>query len=814
MAYPIDTSTLPSTKSDQGNLRAAAGQSVTAAEFNKVVTALKALNDAFAAGKGLTLVADTSLPVSNSGGVAVRSNTGVLEVSKNGGPYRATEPATFNVKDYGAVGDGTADDTTAIRAAITAAEVTGGIVFFPPGTYAVRCSAGAIVGTNAALYVQESNVAYQGVRGQSKLLMRTRAGLSPASNWETVQTSGLAAWQATHAYSLGAAVLANGHEWECSTAGTSAGSVGPVLPGSPTPDVNGAVFITDGSATWRYRDHMFVGHLFYIKKGINQNVDTLRNIAFRDLEFDMDAGGWPDADYPLAAGNLQPWTNGGYGEVMTGKVFDSWNKAFFFDGNLIDGVRFERCNLHGNRAEGIYYGGSTMDNVQILDCDLHHTGGSIISASAGMVIERCRIYHSGTLSESFHTNKDIIYRNCLFYDSINGIVDGSNTDITGSASWGRELVQGCTFRNCSIRAFTNGGYGDNYEIANCVFIDCGYASSAAESVRLASGYGGTPRNMLVHDNLILADLQAPQYGITLAGLVSSVEIYNNLFEQTNTAKAASRHISRAFNLGLNAGAEKVRFRGNRCEPGVTMAHTSDETTEQYAGLWDPDNMATDGTPTYSLIVANGSTSPALKYTVVYVGGNTNHAFANVPALKNATNAQDAQVCIIGAAGSANNENWIYITKSSSTHLLLADRYIAGNAELVVKKDNLSGKWVESAYRRKTDRQPVTANDLDLTGGGTSIAAYAPQIQAYNCAQVSLAPGGATTYNNWLNFILGVPVKVIVNANVTLAHNAGGSQKLKMTGAADWTPGGTGGHTWFEVPVGGTTAIEIGPRVTY
>lgn len=46
----------------------------------------------------------------------------------------------FNVKDasYGAVGNGTSDDTSAVQAAITACDAAGGgTVFFPPGTFSV-----------------------------------------------------------------------------------------------------------------------------------------------------------------------------------------------------------------------------------------------------------------------------------------------------------------------------------------------------------------------------------------------------------------------------------------------------------------------------------------------------------------------------------------------------------------------------------------------------------------------------------------------------------------------------------------------------
>ena len=47
---------------------------------------------------------------------------------------RLSEPY-YDVKAYGAVGDGVTDDTAAIQAAIAALPATGGSVYFPPGTY-------------------------------------------------------------------------------------------------------------------------------------------------------------------------------------------------------------------------------------------------------------------------------------------------------------------------------------------------------------------------------------------------------------------------------------------------------------------------------------------------------------------------------------------------------------------------------------------------------------------------------------------------------------------------------------------------------
>ena len=55
-------------------------------------------------------------------------------------PFLPNKADAFNVKDFGAVGDGTTDDTAAVQAAIDAAEVNGGLVDFPPNSFLINCT--------------------------------------------------------------------------------------------------------------------------------------------------------------------------------------------------------------------------------------------------------------------------------------------------------------------------------------------------------------------------------------------------------------------------------------------------------------------------------------------------------------------------------------------------------------------------------------------------------------------------------------------------------------------------------------------------
>ena len=75
----------------------------------------------------------------------------------------------FNVKAYGAAGDGTTDDRTAILAAKTAADTYGGAVYFPAGTYkcdsAVTWADTNIIGIPGKSIVTTSNWSFQSADG-------------------------------------------------------------------------------------------------------------------------------------------------------------------------------------------------------------------------------------------------------------------------------------------------------------------------------------------------------------------------------------------------------------------------------------------------------------------------------------------------------------------------------------------------------------------------------------------------------------------------------------------------------------------------
>jgi hypothetical protein len=121
-------------------------------------------------------------------------------------PYRfQAQTPVFNVKDYGAHGDGSRDDTTTIAAAITAAAASGGIVHAPPGTYLVSGNLGGAL----------SNVTVQGA-GRFVTIFKLKASSNThvfdisGNNW-TMRDIGIDGNRANNASGHGIRITGDHH---------------------------------------------------------------------------------------------------------------------------------------------------------------------------------------------------------------------------------------------------------------------------------------------------------------------------------------------------------------------------------------------------------------------------------------------------------------------------------------------------------------------------------------------------------------------------------------------------------------------------
>lgn len=80
-------------------------------------------------------------PASNASGVLSNNGTGTLSwvsaliLSTLKAAITDTGGQVYNVKGYGAIGDGVTNDTVALQAASDACKVSGGVIYAPPGTY-------------------------------------------------------------------------------------------------------------------------------------------------------------------------------------------------------------------------------------------------------------------------------------------------------------------------------------------------------------------------------------------------------------------------------------------------------------------------------------------------------------------------------------------------------------------------------------------------------------------------------------------------------------------------------------------------------
>lgn len=94
--------------------------------------------------------------------------------------YSMIQGASANVLDFGAVGDGTTNDTSAIQAAINSLSTSGGQLFFPQGTYKITSTLTLV---NNVKYIAQGNTTLQITVSEMGLQLPTAASNIEISNF-------------------------------------------------------------------------------------------------------------------------------------------------------------------------------------------------------------------------------------------------------------------------------------------------------------------------------------------------------------------------------------------------------------------------------------------------------------------------------------------------------------------------------------------------------------------------------------------------------------------------------------------------------
>lgn len=301
--FVYDGTSVPEGKSDLKPLTGSPSKHVSAAEWNSVMQDIKDLRSAILTGQYHGLLSMPAATESTGTNVKIRNNAGMLQASGATGDYHnlsEPDPGVYNVKSFGAVGDGVTDDSAAFEACIAAMgpntwpTVRGRTMFVPQGNYylsrTLHITRGMILcGASGGGWYAGTNLKFPaGVTG----IIVDRYDTSPdfgAGDWSTIRDIGIYAlgqtteahgirlyararlhsvyvtnfatdgihiacsssgsidaltpWAALTAYSVGQSVSNDSGKWYmCKTAGTSGNSGGPTG--------TSRNITTDGTVVW------------------------------------------------------------------------------------------------------------------------------------------------------------------------------------------------------------------------------------------------------------------------------------------------------------------------------------------------------------------------------------------------------------------------------------------------------------------------------------------------------------------------------------------------------------------------------------
>lgn len=419
----------------------------------------------------------------------------------------------FSVRAYGATGDGTTDDTNAIKATITAMASNGGIIFFPVGTYYVTI--------NIAL---PSNITVIGCG--SKSIIKTSATLPGGSTRSPFEIG----------VDLPRPIINVTIDHLAFNIGSANGAIYAASYSNLT--ISNCLFTGSGSGN----------HIVTVQTTTDCKQLKLINNRFADITtmrpiYLRPSGGFNILDSLIQGNHFEnTYTSAIQIDDGTGKVRDTR----VVDNSFIDLVGGDS---YGQWAVAVYGGLNSPYIIQNLLVQNNYFYNSLTTGAAGQgfvwVYQATGIQVLGNIAVATSSVKEgVIFmapgrvsNPLIGLDIKDNYVEGWRTYWDPDAMTDVEF-SGNTIRNCGPYCLMVGyGTQKRMDIHNNRFYNCGGAVIPA-FVNIGNS---SPQDVKIHDNLWYEDIATPstQYFVMTTGNgafdSTGVEVYNNKLHLVNGA---------------------------------------------------------------------------------------------------------------------------------------------------------------------------------------------------------------------------------------------------------------------------------------
>ena len=425
--------------------------------------------------------------------------------------FRMISGQPFNVKDYGAVGDGVADDTAAIQATINAANTAGGgTVYFPSGDYKTDSqitleSDIELRGDMNARLMPSSLVPAQAYHADSKNNIRIIGLL-----FEGVGTQYTFGTQRLVQFSSCSEIQIDGCTFRKSR------EIGVVIDNCSQGRMSSCLFennyfygaeVRNGSTSWVVSDCIFYE---------NGSTGVATSAGGRGIVI------WQATKINITNCTFTNQTE--YGLRFYSQASDTITNQQC----VVSNCTFEN---NGTTASGkvdlyFYNGKGTMETFAVTNCTFRTRSNnvSISVEGEGLAVSNCSFEDAGAGTATafvFFSTDNVVVSNCVARD-YNVLFSFSGTSIANNIN-----INNC--QGINIGTVTQGIYGNNHVISNCYFIQS--TAGAAALNTMISADAASAVNTRILNNVF----QNCYRGIQINIGVTDAEISGNRFINTSDA---------------------------------------------------------------------------------------------------------------------------------------------------------------------------------------------------------------------------------------------------------------------------------------